>query len=102
LLIGVSAGAVQLGLGYIAEDGYSVLTTFGLMPFYVATHEEKEDWFSLRRLASLAGKANHGIGISRGGGIRYEKGEVEILSGSVLEVITENGGSKKVTIYPVR
>jgi cyanophycinase-like exopeptidase len=100
LLIGVSAGAVQLGLGSVAEDGCSVLTTFGLLPFYVAAHDEKENWYSLRRLAKLAGTASYGVGISRGGGIRYEKGEIAILSGAVYEVATENGETREATIYP--
>jgi Peptidase family S51 len=100
VLIGVSAGAVQLGLGDLAEDGCSVLPTFGLLPFYVGTHGEQEDWASLRRVASLNGKRNHAIGISRGGGIRYENGEIEILRGSLLEIVTDEERSRESTIYP--
>ena len=54
VLIGVSAGAVQLGLGGLADDGTKVLQTFGLLPFYVGAHEEKEDWASLRKTLELA------------------------------------------------
>lgn len=100
LLLGVSAGAVQLGFGDVAEDGCSVVATFGLLPFYIAAHSEQEDWYSLRRIASLCGERSHTIGIPKGGGIRYENGEIEILKGSLFELLTEEGQSKESTIYP--
>ena len=102
LLIGVSAGAVQLGIGDLAEDGCSVLPTFGLLPFYVGAHGEQEDWSFLRRVASLSGKRSHAIGIPRSGGIRYENGEIEILKGSLFEIVTDEGRSRESIIYPGR
>jgi Peptidase family S51 len=100
VLVGVSAGAVQLGLGDLAEDGGSVVATFGLLPFYVGAHGEQDDWTFLRRIASLGGERSHAIGMPRGGGIRYENGEVEILRGSLFELLTEEGQSRERTIYP--
>lgn len=74
LLIGVSAGAVQLGLfGWPAGRPLSenLISTFKLVPFIVDVHQEKEDWKTLKQVIRLV-KANvRGIGISTGGGIVY-------------------------------
>ncbi|HEY2921146.1 MAG TPA: Type 1 glutamine amidotransferase-like domain-containing protein, partial [Candidatus Binatia bacterium] len=46
LLIGVSAGAVQLGLFGVVQDGSAnkLIDTFKLIPFVIGAHEEKEKW----------------------------------------------------------
>jgi cyanophycinase len=100
LLMGVSAGAVQLGCGTLSEGGYSILATFGLLPLYVGVHGEQENWSSLRRIAGLCGERSHAIGIPRSSGIRYENGELEILRGSVFELLTEGGQYRESTIFP--
>jgi cyanophycinase len=70
LLIGVSAGAVQLGMGgYVAADSGYFVDTFGLAPFLVGAHEEGDDWHNLRR-AVVREKGNAlGIGLPAGGGV---------------------------------
>src|SRR5215216_5602766 len=42
-LIGISAGAVQLGLCGLAADG-SLIDTFKLVPFIIGAHEESDNW----------------------------------------------------------
>jgi cyanophycinase len=42
LLLGVSAGAVQLGRGGLTDDGSALVLTFGLLPFHIGVHEERE------------------------------------------------------------
>jgi hypothetical protein len=70
LLIGVSAGAVQLGIGgYVSADSGDFVNTFGLTPFLIGAHEEADDWHNLRRaVAREEGKAR-GIGLPAGGGM---------------------------------
>ena len=40
LLLGVSAGAVQLGRGGLTDDESALVATFGLLPLYVGVHED--------------------------------------------------------------
>ena len=69
VLVGISAGAVQLGLG-MAADGPrgSVQRTFGLVPHFIAAHAEADSWAQLRRTVELGAPAS-GIGIPWGGGL---------------------------------
>jgi len=71
-LIGVSAGAVQLGLyGWKEEEESSptkLIQTFGLVPFIVSAHDEKRGWGVLRKVVQMAGVNVRGIGIPYGGG----------------------------------
>jgi peptidase E len=68
-LIGVSAGAVQLGLyGWAEEDPMNLIQTLRLVPFIVSAHDEKQDWASLKKAVQMAGLNVRGIGIPHGGG----------------------------------
>jgi hypothetical protein len=70
VLIGVSAGAVQLGnVGWPEDDPESTFQTWGLAPFVVGAHEEDEDWASLRSVVRARGPGARGVGIPRGGGL---------------------------------
>lgn len=71
LLMGVSAGAVQLGSYGWSEEGLSngeVIETFRLLPFIVGAHQEEEGWESLKRALLLVGGGAHAVGLPRGGG----------------------------------
>lgn len=71
-LIGVSAGAVQMGLGTLSEAAQpKKLDLFGFAPFYVEAHDEKNEWSNLRALVNLAQPGARGIGIPAGGGAIY-------------------------------
>ena len=73
LLMGLSAGAVQLGMfGWSeASRGESLFETFGLVPFVIGAHEEKSDWQMLRRVLQVAEINVAGLGIPSGGGMIY-------------------------------
>ncbi len=66
-LIGISAGAVQLGLCGLAADG-SLIETFKLVPFVVGAHEEVTNWKTTRDLLRLSGPGATAIGLPTGGG----------------------------------
>ncbi len=74
LLIGISAGAVQLGLyGSKGEDASqeSVFDTFQIVPYIIGAHEEKQDWEQLKKMVLVKGEYSKGIGIPMGGGMIY-------------------------------
>jgi cyanophycinase len=73
VLVGISAGAIQLGRYGIAEAPEScageLLEVFGLVPAVVDTHDEQAGWERLSRaIRSLEGRAV-GLGIPSGGGV---------------------------------
>lgn len=65
-LIGVSAGAVQLGRFGYDDDG--TFDTIGLVPFIVGAHDEAAGWGRLRRIIG-ATAGGRGIGIPHGAGL---------------------------------
>ena len=74
ILIGISAGAVQLGMFGCAEsdtrcDG--LFPTFGLVPFVISAHDEKDNWSGLKKMLSRVERKMKGIGIPTGGGMVY-------------------------------
>jgi len=74
LLIGVSAGAMQLGLCAYPEGDFSndqLVETFKFVPFIIGAHQEKREWESLKKAVYLTGDGAHGVGISAGGGAIY-------------------------------
>lgn len=91
VLIGVSAGAVQIGRGGLAEDGTTLLETFGLLPFYVGAHEEKENWASLRKTLELTEEPCRGVGLPFGGGAVYRANELEPVGKPAIELFRDNG-----------
>lgn len=70
VLVGISAGAVQLGnAGWGQDDPDAAFPTWGLAPFVVDAHAEGEDWASLKAVVRARGTGAHGIGIPLGGGV---------------------------------
>ena len=70
LLIGISAGAVQLGLCGLAADG-SLIETFKVVPYIIGAHEESDNWKTIRALLQLSGPGKTAIGLPFGGGAIY-------------------------------
>jgi cyanophycinase-like exopeptidase len=73
VLVGISAGAVQLGLYGIVETPGSLATelldVFKIVPVVIDTHDERTEWARLSRtIHSLQGAAT-GLGIPSGGGV---------------------------------
>ena len=74
LLIGVSAGAMQLGLCAYPEGDFSgdqLVETFKFVPLIIGAHEEKREWESLKKAVYLRGDGADGVGIPAGGGAIY-------------------------------
>jgi len=69
-LIGISAGAVQLGLCGLAADG-SLIETFKLVPFIIGAHEESNNWKTTTELLRLSAANTRAIGVPTGGGAIY-------------------------------
>ncbi|MGC2741595.1 MAG: Type 1 glutamine amidotransferase-like domain-containing protein, partial [Candidatus Angelobacter sp.] len=64
ILMGVSAGAVHLGLGHLSNAAQpKPLDMFRFAPFYVGAHDEENDWWDLRALVNLSPSDVRGIGI---------------------------------------
>ncbi len=81
LLMGISAGAVQLGLGALSGAGAGSsagssqaaepLETFRLVPHLIGAHQEADDWQSLAAALRHFGGHARGYGIPSGGGMIY-------------------------------
>jgi peptidase E len=88
-LIGVSAGAVQLGLCGLAADG-SVIETFKLVPLIIGAHEEVNNWKTAIELLQLSATTKTAIGLPTGGGaIYYSDHTVEPLRYPLVELTLE-------------
>ncbi|KAK3244319.1 hypothetical protein CYMTET_46063 [Cymbomonas tetramitiformis] len=79
VLVGVSAGAIQLGThGYgDPEEGYDgpPYQTLGLLPFVVGAHQEEEGWAGLHAaLASINAGGLRGAGIPTGLALPFGSG----------------------------
>lgn len=73
VLVGISAGAIQLGRYGIVETpqshGTELLDVFGLVPMVIDVHDERGEWARLTQtIQSLHGEAT-GLGIPTGGGV---------------------------------
>lgn len=74
VLMGVSAGAVQLGILGWTEEGASaenLIDTLRIVPFIVSAHDEGAEWENLKKAVHLMGEHACGIGIPSGGGMVY-------------------------------
>jgi peptidase E len=71
LMIGVSAGAVQLGM--LARSDDIVFETLKLVPFIIGAHEEKTGWEELQRMIERSTWNVQGTGIPTGGGAVYHQ-----------------------------
>jgi len=73
VLVGVSAGAVQLGRYGIVEAPDSpateLLDVFELVPMVIDTHDERADWARLSATIHSQKGAATGVGIPAGGGV---------------------------------
>jgi cyanophycinase-like exopeptidase len=74
VLIGVSAGAMQIGLYAWPEGANSedlLTSTFGLVPFIIGVHDEKNEWRDIHRVLNMTRSVFPAIGIPSGGGLIY-------------------------------
>jgi hypothetical protein len=101
-LLGVSAGAVQLGWmiappeatnGSGDTDAAGQPTfTLRLVPAIVGAHEEDQDWRDLKRAVARSGVAVRGLGIPSGGGLLYHPDQtLEPIRHPVVELAISVG-----------
>jgi hypothetical protein len=102
VLMGVSAGAVQLGQGTLLESStMKKLALFQFAPFYVGAHEEDEEWWNLRALVNLAGDGARGIGIPAGGGAIYgPDGSLEPIRKALVEFSRQDDRMVETLLVP--
>jgi peptidase E len=90
-LIGVSAGAVQLGLCGLAADD-SLIETFKLVPFVIGAHEESANWKTTTKLLRLSGPGTTAIGLPTGGGAVYHPDQtVEPVRYPLVQLSLQDG-----------
>jgi cyanophycinase len=104
-LVGVSAGAVQLGLvGWPergAESSEELVDTFKVVPYVIGAHEEAADWAQLRGAVRLLGESVQGIGIPSGGGLVYHPDHsLEAVRHPCHEVAVRDGATVRSLIFP--
>jgi hypothetical protein len=98
LLIGISAGAVQLGLKGWDDDG--LFDTLRLVPFVVDVHGEPA-WPDLHRVLPRAGENARGFGIPSGGGALYHPDySVEPVRHPLTEVESTESGLRQALLVP--
>lgn len=103
VLIGVSAGAVQLGLkGWRGEEPAAddIFDTLKLVPCVIDVHEPPP-WQRLNQIVLGAGAATRGIGIPAGGGaIFYPDWSLEPVRHPLVEVTIGEDGVQQALILP--
>jgi cyanophycinase-like exopeptidase len=103
VLMGVSAGAVQLGLkGWHgpAATSEETFSTFQFVPFIIDVHDEPE-WRRLNRIVLQMGEYGRGLGISSGGGaIFHPDWAVEAVRHPLVEFAISDDGIKQALIFP--
>lgn len=99
LLMGVSAGSVQLGLK--GADDQGMFDTFRLVPFVVDAHDEP-NWTLLTRVVPKAGEHVRGFGIPSGGGAIYHPDySMEPVRHPVVEVsVSDEGQVRQALLFP--
>jgi len=104
LLIGISAGAAQLGmLGWPDTDVRceNLFSTFRLVPFVISAHEEKDDWMMLKNVLRVAPMKVAGIGIPAGGGMIYHADHsIEPIRYPLHEFSLERGRINHNLLFP--
>lgn len=103
VLIGVSAGAVQLGLGCLSNAAQpKLIDMFRFAPFYVGAHDEGNDWFDLRALVNLAQSDARAIGLPAGAGaVYYSDGTLEPLRKPLIEIVKEDAKITESLMAPL-
>ncbi|BCZ23822.1 Type 1 glutamine amidotransferase-like domain-containing protein [Mycobacterium senriense] len=97
VLMGISAGAVQLGHCGIVEalgaEETELLDMFDLVPLVIDAHDERAEWGRLSRAIQTLGGSVTGLGIPTGGGvIAHPDGTIEALRHPAHRLTFEGAG----------
>ena len=105
VIVGVSAGAVQLGMGWSARDDAGAAGGLKLLPYYVDVHDERQDWSRLRTLVAAREEYAKGFGIPSGGAMIYHADmSVEAVTYPIVEFeksVKESGRMTGNLLLPV-
>ncbi|HYO52065.1 Type 1 glutamine amidotransferase-like domain-containing protein [Archangium sp.] len=105
VLMGISAGAMQLGVQAWSEPepgAAALFSVLGLAPFIVGAHEQP-DWTGLKRAMNGAGPGSRGIGIPAGGGaLLHPDQTLEPVRHPLVELLHEEGRLREALLYPPR
>jgi cyanophycinase-like exopeptidase len=90
VLVGISAGAVQLGRHGLIDKGESagleLFDVFSLIPALIDVHDEQRDWGRLTSTVRMLEGSIAGLGIPTGGGLLFHSdGSAEALRHPVHE-----------------
>ncbi len=103
IIIGVSAGAVQLGLkGWRVskENNFYLIETIKIIPYVIDVHDEG-DWSRLNQAVAESEKYTKGFGIPAGGGaIFHPDWSIEAVRHSLTEFSYLDEGIKQSIILP--
>lgn len=109
LLIGVSAGAVQLGVKgwkeYKRKKAHpkEFFTTFQVIPLVIDVHDEENSWERLGKIVQDGGQYSHGLGIPSGGGAVYHTdGAYEAVRHTLTEFFYKDEKLTQSLILPPR
>lgn len=109
IMMGVSAGAIQLGLkGWNErpdnpEEIGDEFTTLQLVPIIVDVHDEENSWNRLGKIVSSGGQYTHGLGIPSGGAAVYHNdGAYEAIRHTLTEFFYIDEQLKQSLILPPR
>lgn len=105
VLVGISAGAVQLGWYGVGETWASApaapFEVFGLVHMVVDTHDEHAGWARLARTIHLLDGTVAGLGIPSGGGvIVHPDATIESLRRPALQFRSERGRIAHSLLHP--
>lgn len=104
VLIGVSAGAVQLALGHLAPGSVTPAEfeyTFKFVPFLLDVHDEDKHWARLKHTVRTMGNNMAGLGIPSGGGIIYHADQtLEAVRQPVNEFTMNQEKMMYCLVYP--
>jgi cyanophycinase len=103
ILVGISAGAMQLGLGCLSNAAQpKQISMFRFAPFYVGAHDEKNDWWDLRALVNLSPSDARGIGLATGGGaVYYPDGTLEPIRKPMIEIVKQDSQVSENLMAPM-
>jgi hypothetical protein len=103
ILMGVSAGGIQLGLGCLSNSAQpKQIDMFRFAPFYVGAHDEGNDWWDLRALVNLSQANTRAIGIPAGGGAVYQAdGTLEPIRKHLTELTKASARINENVLGPV-
>lgn len=100
VLMGISAGAMQLAAQAWSESGPELFPTLGLAPFLVGVHEPA-DWPALKTAVRAAGPGTRGIGIPWGGGaLLHPDGTLEAVRHPLIDLRNDAGTLCEARLQP--